>query len=88
MLWLDGSSDSYKMPQYSPKEGIIAEKDMKVVVSRPSEQRHGLKSTLCKNCGKEFASAKTAHRKYCCHKCYIADRFGVNSNGNVIKTTE
>ena len=30
----------------------------------------------CPACGKEFSVYGNAHRKYCSHACYIADRFG------------
>lgn len=30
----------------------------------------------CAYCGKEFKSYGNEHRKYCCHPCYIAARFG------------
>lgn len=30
----------------------------------------------CSACGREFTAYGNAHRKYCSHKCYIADRFG------------
>ncbi len=31
----------------------------------------------CKYCGKTFTAYGNANRKYCCHECYIADRYGV-----------
>ena len=30
----------------------------------------------CKKCGKNFISYGNKDRKYCCHECYIEDRFG------------
>lgn len=30
---------------------------------------------VCPNCGKEFRVYGNGHRKYCCHECYIEDRF-------------
>lgn len=30
---------------------------------------------VCKNCGKQFVSYGNKERKYCCHTCYIQDRF-------------
>ena len=30
---------------------------------------------ICARCGKEFTAYGNSHRKYCCHACYIADRF-------------
>ena len=32
--------------------------------------------TICANCKKAFRSYIGDHRKYCCHECYIIDRFG------------
>ena len=32
--------------------------------------------TICANCNKAFRSYIGEHRKYCCHACYIAHRFG------------
>ncbi len=32
----------------------------------------------CKHCGKEFISYGNEKQKYCCHECYIAERFAVN----------
>ncbi|MCC6095660.1 MAG: RNA polymerase subunit sigma-70 [Eubacterium sp.] len=29
----------------------------------------------CAACGKHFTAYGNRHRKYCCHACYIADRF-------------
>ena len=30
----------------------------------------------CPTCGSAFTAYGNQHRKYCCHECYIADRFG------------
>ena len=30
----------------------------------------------CEKCGKKFISYGNKDRKYCCHECYIDDRFG------------
>ena len=30
---------------------------------------------VCRNCGKQFVSYGNKERKYCCHACYIQDRF-------------
>jgi endogenous inhibitor of DNA gyrase (YacG/DUF329 family) len=30
----------------------------------------------CAYCHKQFTAYGNNHRKYCCHECYIADRFG------------
>lgn len=34
----------------------------------------------CTFCGKEFTAYGNAHRKYCSHTCYVADRFGGNGH--------
>jgi len=34
-----------------------------------------LYSITCANCGKVFTSYGNAKRKYCCHECYVMDRF-------------
>ena len=31
---------------------------------------------VCPACGKTFTAYGNANRKYCCHECYIKDRFG------------
>lgn len=31
----------------------------------------------CAHCGKAFSAYGNRGRKYCCHKCYIEERFGV-----------
>jgi len=31
----------------------------------------------CSGCGRRFDSYGHKERKYCCHQCYIGDRFGV-----------
>ena len=33
-------------------------------------------SLICKHCGVEFKSYGNKNRLYCCHACYISDRFG------------
>ena len=38
---------------------------------RPEAQRH----LQCVYCGKEFIVYGDAQRRYCCHNCYIRDRF-------------
>lgn len=30
----------------------------------------------CAYCKKEFVAYGNSHRKYCCHECYVSDRFG------------
>ena len=34
----------------------------------------------CAFCHKPFTAYGNANRKYCCHECYVADRFGGESN--------
>ncbi|MCD7732399.1 MAG: helix-turn-helix domain-containing protein [Oscillospiraceae bacterium] len=44
--------------------------------SHPEEiHRKSARDIVCKNCGKVFLAYNSA-RKYCCHECYIEDRFG------------
>ena len=38
-------------------------------------------SITCAYCGEEFRSYGNRKRKYCCHACYIAARFGVDRTG-------
>lgn len=35
---------------------------------------------VCAYCKKPFTAYGNAHRKYCCHQCYIEDRFGGGGN--------
>ena len=46
------------------------------------EKRHrnAVVESICPHCSKPFTAYATAHRKYCCHACYIADRFGGGKN--------
>ncbi|WP_353065931.1 helix-turn-helix transcriptional regulator [Arcanobacterium hippocoleae] len=37
--------------------------------------RKALYTVVCARCGQEFVSYGNAHRKYCCHRCYVLDRF-------------
>ena len=37
--------------------------------------RKAIYSYTCARCGKPFTAYGNSHRKYCCHACYIADRF-------------
>lgn len=39
-------------------------------------QRKAVYVIQCKNCGKTFSVYGNANRKYCCHECFISDRFG------------
>lgn len=44
--------------------------------ARPERiQRKAIYSYTCAHCGKQFTAYGNSHRKYCCHACYIADRF-------------
>ena len=37
--------------------------------------RKAVYSYTCAGCGKPFTAYGNSQRKYCCHACYIADRF-------------
>lgn len=37
--------------------------------------RKALYFYTCAGCGKPFTAYGNSHRKYCCHACYIANRF-------------
>ncbi len=37
--------------------------------------RKAVYSYTCAHCGKPFTAYGNSHRKYCCHACYIAERF-------------
>ena len=39
-------------------------------------KRKAVYTFTCPACGKEFTAYGNANRKYCCHECYIEDRFG------------
>lgn len=39
-------------------------------------ERKAFYPAVCSYCGKEFESYGNNKRKYCCHACYIAARFG------------
>ncbi len=39
-------------------------------------QRKAVYRLKCQHCGREFEVYGNSHRKYCCHACYIAERFG------------
>lgn len=44
--------------------------------ARPEKiTRKALYTYTCAGCGKAFLAYGNNHRKYCCHACYIADRF-------------
>ena len=44
----------------------------------PDQMKHrALLPLTCENCGREFQGYADAHRKYCCHACYIQHRYGV-----------
>ena len=38
--------------------------------------RKAIYTYTCPTCGIAFTAYGNNHRKYCCHECYIADRFG------------
>ena len=39
-------------------------------------QRKAVYRLKCQHCGREFEIYGNSYRKYCCHACYIAERFG------------
>ena len=39
-------------------------------------KRKAIYEYTCPPCGSPFTAYGNSHRKYCCHECYIADRFG------------
>ena len=39
-------------------------------------KRKAIYEYTCTTCGSAFTAYGNSHRKYCCHECYIADRFG------------
>ena len=43
---------------------------------RDHAKSKAMQMVLCTNCKKAFRSYIGDHRKYCCHECYIIDRFG------------
>ena len=42
----------------------------------------------CAYCGQDFASYGNRNRKYCCHECYIRDRFGASADGAGLREEE
>lgn len=42
---------------------------------------------VCAYCGTEFESYGNKNRKYCCHECYIKDRFKQKENTHGIQKT-
>ena len=43
---------------------------------RSELRKTAVRTVVCPACGKEFSVYADPKRKYCCHACYIADRFG------------
>lgn len=43
-------------------------------------RRRAVYAFTCAKCGKPFTAYGNQKRKYCCHACYIADRFGGESH--------
>ena len=39
-------------------------------------KRKAIYEYTCPTCDSAFTAYGNSHRKYCCHECYIADRFG------------
>jgi endogenous inhibitor of DNA gyrase (YacG/DUF329 family) len=44
-------------------------------------KRKAVYTFTCPNCGKVFKSYGNSQRKFCCHACYIAYRFGGGRHG-------
>ena len=44
-------------------------------------KRKAVYTFICPGCGREFSIYGNSHRKFCCHECYIAYRFGGASHG-------
>lgn len=44
-------------------------------------KRKAVYTFTCPNCGKVFKVYGNSQRKFCCHACYIAYRFGGGRNG-------
>lgn len=44
------------------------------------ESENGVHSFVCKHCGTEFQTYGCNQRKYCCHECYVADRYEKKDN--------
>ena len=47
-------------------------------VSHKDEKKHketAIYKATCKHCGAVFTAYGNHHRKYCCHECYVQDRF-------------
>ncbi len=43
---------------------------------KDSVKRNADYNFVCLHCKKAFTAYGNSNRKYCCHSCYIADRFG------------
>lgn len=43
---------------------------------RSEVRQNAVRTVVCPSCGKEFSVYGNLKRKYCCHACYITDRFG------------
>ena len=39
-------------------------------------KRRAVYEYICPHCRKQFTVYGNSHRKYCCHECYVAERFG------------
>lgn len=46
---------------------------------------HNAIACRCAHCQREFFSYPSAHRKYCSHDCYIADRYGKEASSLAAK---
>jgi endogenous inhibitor of DNA gyrase (YacG/DUF329 family) len=48
---------------------------------RDQMERKAFYPIECAHCGKRFDSYGNKYRKYCCHRCYIEERFGNRTGG-------
>ena len=46
-------------------------------------ERKAIYEITCAHCGKHISVYGNAKRKYCCHECYVADRFYKTGNGTL-----
>ena len=71
--------------QEGMKRRIFCCKDCRVKWwnSHPEQlNKKALYSFTCARCGKTFTAYGNKSRKYCCHECYIAERFGVQDKAD------
>ena len=69
-------------PKNKPKTFCCAACRVTWWEKHPEEStRKAVNKIVCPSCGKEFTTYGNSKRKYCCHECYIADRFGDKNDG-------